>query len=181
MPTVRSRRFSPEFKLKVMERIRCGARGAERCGAGVGCASPASLQVARRASARRWRLSKAWPTYASGGSGQTGDGSRTGRSGCGEPEDRRAGAEGRPASVGARFFSANLAAFQGNTPGAQRAWRERVFAQIQAMTRPQGDRTQAGLAVERMCSLAGASRASWYRHWAGSEPDLEEAGVRDAI
>ena len=24
MPTVRSRRFSPEFKLKVMERIRCG-------------------------------------------------------------------------------------------------------------------------------------------------------------
>ena len=49
------------------------------------------------------------------------------------------------------------------------------------MTRPQGDRTQAGLAVERMCSLAGASRASWYRHWAGSEPDLEEAGVRDAI
>jgi transposase-like protein len=24
MPTVRSRRFSPEFKLKIMERIRCG-------------------------------------------------------------------------------------------------------------------------------------------------------------
>jgi hypothetical protein len=44
------------------------------------------------------------------------------------------------------------------------------------MTRPQGDRTQAGLAVERMCALAGASRASWYRHWAEREPDLEEAG-----
>ena len=49
------------------------------------------------------------------------------------------------------------------------------------MTRPQGDRSQAGLAVERMCALAGASRASWYRHWAASEPDLEEAGLRDAI
>ena len=49
------------------------------------------------------------------------------------------------------------------------------------MTRPQGDRTQAGLAVERMCSLAGASRASWYRHWAQSEPDLEDADVKDAI
>jgi transposase-like protein len=24
MPTVRPRRFSPQFKLKVMERIRCG-------------------------------------------------------------------------------------------------------------------------------------------------------------
>ena len=49
------------------------------------------------------------------------------------------------------------------------------------MTRPQGDRTQAGLAVERMCALAGASRASWYRHWAEREPALEEAGLRDAI
>ncbi|HEX4741375.1 MAG TPA: IS3 family transposase [Caulobacteraceae bacterium] len=49
------------------------------------------------------------------------------------------------------------------------------------MTRPQGDRSQAGLAVERMCALAGASRASWYRHWAASEPDVEEAGVKDAI
>jgi putative transposase len=42
--------------------------------------------------------------------------------------------------------------------------------------RPQGE-----LTVERMCVLAGVSRAGYYRHWAASAPRQEETTVRDAI
>jgi putative transposase len=41
--------------------------------------------------------------------------------------------------------------------------------------------SQGELAVERMCVLAGVSRAGYYRHWAASEPRQEETAVRDAI
>ncbi len=41
---------------------------------------------------------------------------------------------------------------------------------------PQGE-----LTIERMCVLAGVSRAGYYRHWAASAPRQEETGVRDAI
>jgi hypothetical protein len=41
---------------------------------------------------------------------------------------------------------------------------------------PQGE-----LTIERMCALAGISRAGYYRHWAASAPRQEETGVRDAI
>ena len=41
---------------------------------------------------------------------------------------------------------------------------------------PQGLRT-----VERMCRLAGVSRAGYYRHWAASAPRQEETSVRDAV
>jgi putative transposase len=37
------------------------------------------------------------------------------------------------------------------------------------------------LTVERMCALAGVSRAGYYRHWRVSAPRQEETGVRDAI
>jgi putative transposase len=40
---------------------------------------------------------------------------------------------------------------------------------------------QGELTVERMCQLAGVSRAGYYRHWGASEPRQEETGVRDAI
>ena len=42
-------------------------------------------------------------------------------------------------------------------------------------------RPQGGLTVERICMLAGVSRAGYYRHWAGSEPRAEETAVRDAV
>jgi len=42
--------------------------------------------------------------------------------------------------------------------------------------RPQGD-----LTVERMCALAGVSRAGYYRHWKTSAPRQEETAVRDLI
>jgi transposase InsO family protein len=37
------------------------------------------------------------------------------------------------------------------------------------------------LTVERMCAVAGVSRAGYYRHWRASAPRQEETGVRDAI
>jgi len=40
---------------------------------------------------------------------------------------------------------------------------------------------QGVLRVERMCALAGVSRAGYYRHWQASAPRQEETGVRDAI
>ena len=42
--------------------------------------------------------------------------------------------------------------------------------------RPQGE-----LTVERMCVLAGVSRAGYYRHFSVSAPRQEETAVRDAI
>jgi len=42
--------------------------------------------------------------------------------------------------------------------------------------RPQGE-----LTVERMCALAGVSRAGYYRQWQTSAPRQEETAVRDAI
>ena len=41
---------------------------------------------------------------------------------------------------------------------------------------PQGEPT-----IERMCALAGVSRAGYYRGWAASKPRAEETGVRDLI
>lgn len=40
---------------------------------------------------------------------------------------------------------------------------------------------QGVLTVERMCALAGVSRAGYYRQWQASRPRQEETGVRDAI
>jgi len=40
---------------------------------------------------------------------------------------------------------------------------------------------QGTLTIERMCALAGVSRAGYYRHWAASAPRQEETGVRDAV
>ena len=41
--------------------------------------------------------------------------------------------------------------------------------------------SQGGLGIERMCRLAGVSRAGYYRHWQASAPRREETGLRDAI
>ena len=41
--------------------------------------------------------------------------------------------------------------------------------------------SQGELGIERMCRLAGVSRAGYYRHWQASAPRQEETGLRDAI
>jgi putative transposase len=40
---------------------------------------------------------------------------------------------------------------------------------------------QGQLTVDRMCRLAGVSRAGYYRHWAASAPLQEETAIRDAV
>jgi putative transposase len=40
---------------------------------------------------------------------------------------------------------------------------------------------QGKLTVDRMCRLAGVSRAGYYRHWAASAPHQEETAIRDAV
>ena len=45
------------------------------------------------------------------------------------------------------------------------------------MTRQQG----SAMEIERLCRLAGVSRASYYRHWAASAPLREETELRDLI
>jgi putative transposase len=42
-------------------------------------------------------------------------------------------------------------------------------------------RSQGMLGVERMCALAGLSRAGYYRHWRASAPRQEETGLRDTV
>jgi putative transposase len=41
--------------------------------------------------------------------------------------------------------------------------------------------SQGELGIERMCRLAGVSRAGYYRHWQASAPRQEAMGLRDAI
>jgi transposase InsO family protein len=48
---------------------------------------------------------------------------------------------------------------------------------IRAEIERQGGQTE----IERMCGLAGVSRASYYRHWLVSKPREEEAALRDEI
>ncbi|MGQ8631985.1 IS3 family transposase [Agrobacterium sp. DKPNP3] len=43
------------------------------------------------------------------------------------------------------------------------------------------DLPQGKLNIDRMCWLAGVSRASYYRHWLDSAPHRAETGLRDLI
>ncbi len=47
--------------------------------------------------------------------------------------------------------------------------------------RSQGETPGARLSVERMCTLAGVSRAACYRAWACSDPLREETALRDVV
>src|SRR5881227_2819542 len=40
---------------------------------------------------------------------------------------------------------------------------------------------QGGLSIERMCALAGVSRASYYRHWRRVAPEREQIELRDVL
>ena len=42
-------------------------------------------------------------------------------------------------------------------------------------------RAQGGLSIQRMCGLAGVSRASFYRHWEREEPTVAEMELRNTI
>jgi putative transposase len=42
-------------------------------------------------------------------------------------------------------------------------------------------RAQGGLSIQRMCEMAGVSRASFYRHWEREEPTVAEMELRNTI
>jgi putative transposase len=42
-------------------------------------------------------------------------------------------------------------------------------------------RSQGGLSIQRLCELAGVSRASFYRHWERAEPTVAEMELRNTI
>jgi putative transposase len=42
-------------------------------------------------------------------------------------------------------------------------------------------RAQGGVSIQRMCELAGVSRASFYRHWETEEPTVAELELRNTI
>jgi len=79
------------------------------------------------------------------------------------------------------IFPRRLAAHRRFTPAERRVWRDSVFTHIQVVTRLQGETPGARLSVERMCALAGVSRAAYYRAWARSDPLREETALRDVI
>ena len=74
----------------------------------------------------------------------------------------------------ADFFQRRLAKGRGSTPEQRRLWRDGVFEEIRELMTVQGN-----LGVDRMCQLAQASRASFYRslkEQAPEEGDLEVRG-----
>ncbi|TQN61070.1 IS3 family transposase [Agrobacterium tumefaciens] len=76
------------------------------------------------------------------------------------------------------FFARSLAALRGSSSSEQRSWRNGVFQVIEKMM---ADLPQGKLNIDRMCWLAGVSRASYYRHWLDSAPRRAETGLRDLI
>ena len=48
------------------------------------------------------------------------------------------------------------------------------------MIQTQAER-QGALGIDRMCLLAGVSRAGYYRHWQASQPAREETALRDEV
>lgn len=58
-----------------------------------------------------------------------------------------------------------------------RLWRDELYGQIRTWSQA----AQGGLKVERMCELAGVSRAGYYRYQVERVPEEEEMRVRAAI
>jgi hypothetical protein len=77
------------------------------------------------------------------------------------------------------FLSQSLAAYRGDTASAGRIWRRCVYQAIQAMTSSlsQGCSTS----IERLCRVAGVSRAGYYRFWRKSAPRQHDMTVRDGL
>lgn len=184
MPQGQPRSFSREFKLKVIERLEAGERG-----------TALALEFSvKRTIIYRWR--EAWRV----------GGPEALRSTRGRPPKleavamRRArGVAGKAGDLAAArrqvaelqrkvgqqqldldFFKQALrhieASRQPNSVLARRRLRP-----DQAMTRPQGNGSTVGQPVERMCALAGVSRAAYYRRWGQSAPLREETALRDGV
>src|SRR5260370_11345451 len=90
----------------------------------------------------------------------------------GQPAKATAGRK----DIGAGFFQRCLAKSRGSTPEARYEWREGVYDEIQEVMPLQGS-----LSIERMCQLAGVSRAGFYRSLQDRAPIEEDMEVRSVI
>jgi hypothetical protein len=79
-------------------------------------------------------------------------------------------------NAGGGFFSRCLAKSRGSRPAEHETWRDGIYDQIRELMSMQGK-----LGIERMCRLAGVSRAGFYRSLQEQEPVEEDMGVRSAI
>ncbi len=78
--------------------------------------------------------------------------------------------------LGSGFFQGCLAKNRGSTPAERRFWRDGIYDQVRELMPLQGS-----LSIERMCKLAGVSRATFYRSLREQQPVEEEMEVRSAI
>ena len=76
----------------------------------------------------------------------------------------------------ADFFQRCLAQNRGATPEQHETWRDGIYDQIRGLMLMQGN-----LSIERMCQLAGVSRAGFYRSLQEHKPAEEDMEVRSAI
>src|SRR5260370_36183037 len=77
---------------------------------------------------------------------------------------------------GSRFIQGRLAESQGSTPQDQRGWRDGIYDYVRDVMSLQG-----GLSIERMCQLAGVSKAGFCRHLRSRDTHDEEMHVRSGI
>jgi transposase-like protein len=149
----RRRSFTREFKLSALRRM---------------AETDNIVALARELNAER-KLLYCWrERYAGGGAAAL---RRAGR-----PSTAELGSEAlEPAAVAvgqqqfALDFFAQPCGRSGRNAVRRRAWRSSIYAVIHAMTQQQGNP-----GIERLCALAGVSRAGYYRHWQASAPRQAE-------
>jgi putative transposase len=78
--------------------------------------------------------------------------------------------------AGSRFFQRCLAKSGGSTPEQRESWRNGIYDRIRELMSMQGN-----LSIERMCQLAGVSRAGFYRSLQENQPVEEDMEVRSTI
>ena len=76
----------------------------------------------------------------------------------------------------ADFFKGALQKVEARRQSNTQAWRDGIYDQVRELMSMQGN-----LSIERMCQLAGVSRAGFYRSLQEREPVEEDMEVRSAI
>src|SRR5215469_2522007 len=88
-----------------------------------------------------------------------------------------AGAQDRTDDDGDRLFKKSLATFQGASAASYRQWSYRLYQQIREAAKA----AQAEVAVNRLCEVAGVSRAGYYRFLQPGEAEEADMDLRSAI
>src|ERR1035437_2574455 len=100
-----------------------------------------------------------------------------GRDAGGGGAHSRIGAQGGAAGDGDGFFAKSLQACQGVTSAEQRAWRNGIYGEIEAMMQLEG----LTVSIEEACRAAQVSRAGFYRFFDEQAPRQAEIELCDRI